>query len=148
MADQQTDDRQPAGGPRLARGAFFALCFIFAAILVTIWVKLASKDIEVAVQQPAIEQSAATGESKVTNQGKWYVSLATFRLEKEAAAMVKRIRQKGVNADYISFIGSRKDYQLYRVRVTGFAHEQAAQDERVVLAKKLGIRNVRVGREH
>ena len=147
MTDQQTGDRQPAGGPRLARGTFFALCFIFAAILVTIWVKLASKDIDVAVQ-PAVEQPAiTTNEANTASHGKWYVSLATFRLEKEAAAMLKRIKQKGVKADYVSFIGSRKGYQWYRVRVAGFASEQAAQDELVVLSKKLGIRNARVGEE-
>jgi len=149
MTDQQTDDRQSAGKPGLAKGIFFALCFIFAAILVTIWVKLASKNIEVEVAvQPTIEQPAiSTNENNTAGQGKWYVSLATFRLEKEAAAMLKRIKQKGVKADYVSFIGSRKGYQWYRVRVAGFASEQAAQNELVVLSKKLGIRNARVGEE-
>jgi cell division septation protein DedD len=147
MTDQQTDDRQSAGKPGLTRGIFFALCFIFAAILVTIWVKLSSKDIDVAVQ-PAVEQSAiTTNEANTASHGKWYVSLATFRLEKEAVAMLKRIKQKGVKADYVSFIGSRKGYQWYRVRVAGFANEQAAQNELVVLSKKLGIRNARVGEE-
>jgi len=144
-----TDDRQSAGKSGLTRGMFFALCFVLAAILVTTWVKLASKNVgvEVAAQQPAIEQSVTIDDANTVRQGKWYVSLATFRLEKEAAAMLKRIKQQGVKADYVSFIGSRKGYQWYRVRVAGFASEQAAQDELVVLAKKLGIRNARVGEE-
>ncbi len=145
---QQTDDRQSAGKPGLTRGIFFALCIVFAAILVTIWVKLASKNIEVEVAvQPTTEQSAATGENNTADRGKWYVSLATFRLEKEAVARVKRYAQMGVKADYVSFIGSRKGYQWYRVRVAGFASEQAAQDELVVLSKKLGIPNAWVGEE-
>jgi cell division septation protein DedD len=149
MADQQTDDRQPAGKPGIARGVLLVLCLVVAALFVTLWIKLASKDIEVevAAQQPAAEQTVTTGESKTADRGKWYVSLASFRLEKEAAAMVNRISQKGVKADYISFIGKRKDYQWYRVQVSGFASEQAAQDELVVLAKKLGIRNAWVGEE-
>jgi cell division septation protein DedD len=147
MADQQTDNRQPAGKPKLSRGVFLVLCLVIVALFVTLWMNLASKDIEVeiAVKQPATEQSVITGESKAADKGKWYVSLASFRLEKEAAAMVNRISQKGVKADYISFIGKRKDYQWYRVQVSGFASEQAAQDELVVLAKKLGIRNAWVG---
>lgn len=147
MKDQQTGNRQP--GPPLARGPFFALCFIFAAILVMIWVMLASKGVEVEVteQQPAVEQSVTTNDTSTGRQGKWYVSLATFRLEKEAAAMLKRIRQRGVKAEYVPFIGSRKGYQWYRVRVAGFASEQAAKDELEVLSKKLGIRNAWVGEE-
>ena len=147
MAEQQTDNRQPEGRPGMARGVLLVLCLVVAALFVTLWINLASKDIEVeiAVKQPATEQSVITGESKATDRGKWYVSLASFRLEKEAAAMVNRILQKGVKADYISFIGKRKDYQWYRVQVSGFASEQAAQDELVVLAKKLGIRNAWVG---
>lgn len=147
MADQQTDNRQSAGRPKLSRGVFLVLCLVIVALFVTLWMNLASKDIEVeiAVKQPATEQSVITGESKAADKGKWYVSLASFRLEKEAAAMVNRISQKGVKADYISFIGKRKDYQWYRVQVSGFASEQAAQDELVVLAKKLGIRNAWVG---
>ena len=144
-----TDDRQSAGKPGLTRGIFFALCFVLAAILVTIWVKLATKNVEVdiAAQQPALEQSVTTNDANTARQGKWYVSLATFRLETEAVAMLKRINQQGVKAEYVSVIGSRKGYQWYRVRVAGFASEQAAQDELVVLAKKLGIRNARVGEE-
>ena len=149
MAEQQTDDRQPTGKPGMARGVFLALCLIFAVILVTIWVKLASKDVEVevAIQQPVAEQSITTGESKAAGKGKWYVSLGTFRLEKEAAAKLKLFAKKGVKADYVSFIGSRKGYQWYRVRVAGFASEQEAQEQLVVLSKKLGIRNARVGEE-
>ena len=149
MADQQTDNRQSAGRPKLARGVFLVLCLVIVVLFVTLWINLASKDIkvEVAVKQPATEQSVATGESKAADKGKWYVSLASFRLEKDAAAMVKRIAQKGVKADYFPFVGSRKKYTWYRVRVTGFASEQAAQEQLVVLAEKLGIRNAWVGEE-
>ncbi len=149
MADQQTDNRQSAGRPKLARGVFLVLCLVIAALFVTLWINLASKDIEVeiAVKQPATEQIVITGESKAAGKGKWYVSLGTFRLEKEAAAKLNLFAKKGVKADYVSFIGSRKGYQWYRVRVAGFASEQAAQEQLVVLSKKLGIRNARVGEE-
>lgn len=149
MADQQTDDRQPAGKSGIARGVFFVLCFIIAALFVTLWIKLASKDIEIKApaKQSATEQSVTEYEPKTTDKGKWYVSLASYRLEKDAVAMLKRLEQKGVKADHVSFIGSRKGYQWYRVQVSGFASEQAAQDELVVLAKKLGIRNAWVGEE-
>ena len=55
------------------------------------------------------------------------------------------IAEKGVKTDYVSFVGTRKKYQWYRVRVAGFASEQEAQEQLVVLSKKLGIRNAWVG---
>jgi len=149
MTDQQTDNQQPAGWPKLSRGALLFVCVAIAILFVTIWIKLASKDIEVEVPiiQPPIEQSVTADQGKVAEKGKWYVSLASFRLEKDAAAMVERLAQKGVNTDYIPFIGSRKGYAWYRVRVSGFASEQAAQNELVALTRKLGIRNAWVGEE-
>jgi cell division septation protein DedD len=147
MADKQTDDRQAAGRSKVLRGIILVLCLIVLAVFVTLWIKLASKDIkiEVATQQPSTEQSAATSEDKTARTGKWYVSLASFRLERDAAAMVKRYAEKGVKTDYISFVGTRKKYQWYRVRVAGFASEQEAQEQLVVLSKKLGIRTAWVG---
>lgn len=145
MADKQTDDRQTAGRPKVLRGTILALCLIVLALFVTLWIKLSSKDIELVIQQPVTEQSAATSEDKTARTGKWYVSLASFRLERDAIAMVKRFAEKGVKTDYVSFVGTRKKYQWYRVRVAGFASEQEAQEQLVVLSKKLGIRNAWVG---
>jgi len=149
MADQQTGDRQPAGQPRLTRLGLLVLCLGVAALFVTIWIRLASKDIavEVAMQRPANEKNITTNQMPVSSQGDWYISLASFRLQRDAEAMLKRLEQQGVRADYISFIGSRKDYIWYRVRVSGFASEQEAQEQLVVLAKKLGIRDAWVGKE-
>jgi cell division septation protein DedD len=149
MADKQTDDRQPAGGSKLPRGIFLVLGLIIAALFVTLWIKLASKDIkvEVAKQQPNAEQSIATSEDKTAKKGTWYVSLASFRLERDAAAMVKRYAKTGVKTDYVSFVGTRKKYQWYRVRVAGFSSEQEAQEQLVVLSKKLGIRTAWVGEQ-
>jgi uncharacterized protein (DUF58 family) len=149
MADQQTNDRQLTGKPALTRGMLLMLCLVFAAILVTIWIKLASKDVkvEVAIKRAAIERNATVGESKTAKQGKWYVSLASFRLKQEANAMLKHLEQKGIKADYISFIGSRKNYTWHRIRVTGFASEKEAQEQLAVLSRELGIRNAWVGKE-
>jgi hypothetical protein len=150
MVDQQTGDEQTTGRQGLSRGALLVGCLVVAALFITLWVKLASKniEIEVAVTQPAIEQGTATGESQLTGQGDWYVSLATFRLEKDAEAMLKRLARKGVKADSIVFIGSRKGYIWHRVRVSGFASEQEALQELVILSKKTGIRNARVGKAY
>jgi cell division septation protein DedD len=147
MADKQTDDRQAADKPKLSTVTILALCLIILALFVTLWIKLASKDIEieVAIQQPSAEQSVATSEGETAKKGKWYVSLASFRLERDAVAMVKRYAKMGVKADYVSFVGSRKKYQWYRVRVAGFSSEQEAQEQLVVLSKKLGIRTAWVG---
>ena len=94
MADKQTD-RQTAGRPKVLRGIILVLCLIVLALFVTLWIKLASKDIELVIQQPGTEQIAVTSEDKTARTGKWYVSLASFRLEKDAVAMVKRYRGKG-----------------------------------------------------
>jgi cell division septation protein DedD len=124
------------------------VCLVVVVLFVTIWVKLASKnvEIEVAVKQPAIEQDATTSENKSTDQGGWYISLASFRLEKDAQAMLKRLEQKGVKADSISFIGTRRGYVWHRVRVSGFASEQEAKQGLVILSKRISVRNAWVGK--
>ena len=69
MAEQQIDNRQSAGKPGMARGVLLVLCLVVAALFVTLWVKLASKDIEieVATQQPGTEQSTATSEGETSS---------------------------------------------------------------------------------
>lgn len=150
MTDQQTGNGQTTGRQGLSRGVFLAGCLVVGVLFVTLWVKLASKDIEIDItaKQPAIEQGSAASESRSTGQGDWYISLATFRLEKDAEAMLKRLERKGVKADSVSFIGSRKGYIWHGVRVSGFASEQEALQELVILSKKTGIRNARVGKAY
>jgi cell division septation protein DedD len=150
MTDQQTDNGQATGRQGLSRGVLLVICLVVAALFVTIWVKLASKNVEIDVtaKQPAIEQGTATGESKLTGQGDWYVSLATFRLEKDAEAMLNRLARQGVKADSVVFIGSRKGYIWHRIYVGGFASEQEALQALVTLSKKTGIRNARVGQAY
>jgi hypothetical protein len=150
MTDQQTDNGQVTGRQGLSRGVLLVICLVVAALFITIWAKLASRDIEMdtAAKQSAIEQGTATGESQLTGQGDWYVSLATFRLEKDAEAMLKRLARKGVKADSVVFIGSRKGYIWHGIRVGGFASEQEALQALAVLSKKTGIRNARVGQAY
>jgi hypothetical protein len=147
MADQQAGDEQTTGREGLSRGALLVGCLVVGVLFVTIWVKLASKNIEIegAVKQPAIEQGSVTSQSKLAGQGDWYVSLATFRLKKDAEAMLKRLALKGIKADSISFLGDRKGYIWHGVRVSGFASEEEALQELDILSKKTGIRNARVG---
>jgi len=144
MTDQQTGNRQ-----WLTRGVFLSVCLVAAILLVAIWVTLASKmiEVDVAAPQSANEHGAATSEAQTTGQGNWYVSLASFRLQKDAEAMVNQLKEKGVKADSVAFIGAQKNYVYHRVRVSGFASEEEAQKELVVLSNRLGIRNAWVGRD-
>jgi len=144
MTDQQGGNRR-----QLSRGVFLTICLVVAALLVTVWVTLASRKLEdkAAAEKPANEQGIESAASGSTGQGRWYISLASFRLERDAEAMIQSLAEKGVKADSVAFIGAQKDYIYHRVRVSGFASEQEAQQELVALSKRLGIRNAWVGQD-
>ena len=47
MTDKQTGEPQVAGRQGMTRGIFLMGCLVVAALLITIWIKLGSRDVEI-----------------------------------------------------------------------------------------------------
>jgi cell division septation protein DedD len=93
---------------------------------------------------PAVKSVAVKAATKPAPAGSWVVNLAALSSETAARKELKRLRARGIKAEYAQVTSKGKIW--YRIRIAGLTSKQEAQKQKELLASNFGINEAWIGK--